>query len=258
VLTEYSIPTANSGPQYLTATPDGNVWFTERYGGKIGRISDLSGTIAEFRVPGTGAYPTAIATDAAGKVWFATDDSGATARLGWISPSGVITQLATGATRTAITSIVAGPDGNLWVTEVSSYWGDAIAKVSTSGFGHFTNYKLPSHSAGPQSLTVGPDNNLWFTESAGNHIGRITTSGVITEFALPAGSAPQQIVSGPDGALWFTAKGANKIGRMTIAGQLSELAVPTASSQPFGLTKGPNGRLCFTEQSGNRVGEVVV
>ena len=257
VLTEYNVPTANSAPEYLTATPDGNVWFTERYGRNIGRISDSGGAIAEFAVPGTGAYPTAIAT-VGSTVWFATADSAATARLGTISATGTITQLATGATRTTITGIVGGPDGNLWVTEVSSYWGDEVAKVSTSGWGHFTNYRLPNHSAHPQGITVGPDNSLWFTESAGNAIGRITTSGTLTEFALPTGSAPQQIVSGPDGALWFTEKGTDKIGRMTTSGQLTELAVPTASSQPIGLTKGLDGKLWFTEQSGDRLGQVLV
>ncbi len=109
VFTEHAIPTAASAPQWITTSPDGFVWFTERYGRKIGRISETGGAIAEFAVPGTGAYPTAIATDAAGRIWFASEDSAATARIGWISPAGVITELATGATRTAITGIAAGP-----------------------------------------------------------------------------------------------------------------------------------------------------
>jgi virginiamycin B lyase len=257
VMTEYNVPTANSAPQYLTSTPDGNVWFTERYGRKIGRISDAGGAIAEFAIPGVGANPTAIAT-VGSTVWFASADSSATARLGKISSTGTITELPRAATRTTITGIVGGPDGNLWVTEVSPYWGDGIAKVNTAGWGTFTNYMLPNHSAGPQSITVGPDNKLWFTESSGDKIGAISTTGMLTEYALPTGSHPQQIVSGSDGALWFTETGSNKIGRMTVTGQLTELSIPTANSQPFGITAGSNGTLWFTEQSGNKVGEVVV
>ena len=258
VLTEYAVPTAGSAPDQITATPDGNVWFTERYGRKIGRTNEAGGPIAEFTVPGTGAYPTAITTTPAGTVWFATDDSAATARLGCISSTGTITQLATGATRTAVTGLAGGPDGNLWVTEVSSYWGDSVSKVVTSGWGKFTNYRLPNRSAGPQDITVGPDNNLWFTESSGNNIGRITTAGALTEFALAAGSQPRQIVSGPDGALWFTETGTSKIGRMTTTGQLTELALATPGAQPFGLCKKQDGTLWFTEQAGDRVGEIVV
>jgi virginiamycin B lyase len=258
VLTEYAVPTASSAPEYLTATPDGNVWFTERYGGKIGRTNQGGGAIAEFTVPGVGAYPTAITTLGSGAVWFASVQQPGTARLGSISSTGSITMLPTAATRTTITSLVGGPDGNLWVTEVSTYWGDSVAKVTTTGWGSFTNYRLANHHASPQSINVGPDNNLWFTESSGNSIGRITTGGAITEFALPIGSTPQQIVSGPDGALWFTEKGTGKIGRMTATGRLSELALASASSQPFGITRRQDGTLWFTEQSGNCLGKVMV
>lgn len=255
-LTEYAVPTAASAPEQITAGRDGNVWFTERYGRKIGRVSAAGGPIAEFAVPGVGAYPTAIAA-VGSSVWFASADSAATARLGTISPGGTITLLATGATRTTITGIVGGPDGNLWVTQVSSYWGDGVAKVVTVGWGKFTNYRLPS-AAGPQSITVGPDNNLWFTESGASKIGTITTSGVMTEFVLAPGSNPQQLVSGPDGALWFTERGSGKIGRLTTTGRLTELALATPGSQPFGITRRQDGSLWFTEQGGNRLGEIIV
>src|SRR6266516_4026608 len=57
----------------------------------------------------------------------------------------------------------------------------------------------------PVGITAGPDGNLWFTEIASNNIGRISTAGVITEFAVPtANSAPALIMAGPDGNLWFT------------------------------------------------------
>jgi virginiamycin B lyase len=258
MLTEYAVPTANCAPEQITASPDGNVWFTERYGRNIGRISQSGGTVAEFHVPGTGAYPTAITTDPAGKVWFASADLAATGRIGSISSTGVISQLATGATRTTITGMVGSPDGNLWVTEVSNYWGDAVAKVTTTGYGRFTNYRLANRSASPQSITVGPDHNLWFTEAGAGRIGQITVSGAITEYTLAAGSNPQQIVAGPDGAVWFTEKGTNKIGRMTTDGHLTELSIPTGSSQPLGLTRAQDGSLYFTEQSGDRLGRVVV
>jgi virginiamycin B lyase len=258
VLTEYAIPTAASAPEQITASPDGSVWFTERYGRKIGRISEAGGPISEYVVPGYGAYPTAITTTPAGKVWFATADASATARLDCISATGTITQLPTGATRTTVTSLTGGPDGNLWVTQVSSYWGDSVARVTTTGWGSFTNYRLPNHVAGPQSITVGPDNNLWFTEAGDSQIGRITLGGTLTEFALATGSRPQQIVSGADGALWFTEVGTNKIGRLSTGGQLTETALATPSSQPFGITRRSDGSLWFTEQGGDKIGEIVM
>ena len=36
-MTEYRLPTASSGPFWITAGPDGGLWFTE-YDNRIGRI----------------------------------------------------------------------------------------------------------------------------------------------------------------------------------------------------------------------------
>ena len=38
----------------------------------------------------------------------------------------------------------------------------------------------------------------------GNNIGRITTSGIITEYPVPTANSYLYITAGPDGALWFT------------------------------------------------------
>lgn len=256
VFTEYAVPTANSSPQRLTSSPDGYVWFTEYNGKKIGRISQSGGNITEFALPGYLERPTAI-NYTGGKVWFASVEAGSTARLGTITSTGVITKLASANTAAVISSLVSGPDGNLWVTRVSTQWGDSVSKVVTTGTGSWTHYKLPVAGSKPQSITVGADNNLWFTESTGNKIGKITTAGVITEYVLPnANSNPQTIVAGPDGNLWFTEKTGNRIGQITTSGVITEYAVPTAASQPFGITVGPDNNLWFTELSGNKLGKV--
>jgi virginiamycin B lyase len=38
-------------------------------------------------------------------------------------------------------------------------------------------------------ITLGSDGNLWFTERFANRIGKITTSGTITEYDLPTPNA---------------------------------------------------------------------
>jgi streptogramin lyase len=56
----------------------------------------------------------------------------------------------------------------------------------------------------PAEITGGPDGNLWFIENYCRKIGRITMSGVITEFPIPFSPAayPNGITS-TDGNLWF-------------------------------------------------------
>jgi virginiamycin B lyase len=80
---------------------------------------------------------------------------------------------------------------------------------------------IPTLACDPPGITVGPDGNLWFTEfndnGFGDKIGRITPSGIMTEFALSTVSAgPYQISSGPDGRVWFTENLANRIGALGI------------------------------------------
>jgi virginiamycin B lyase len=62
---------------------------------------------------------------------------------------------------------------------------------------------------------------LWFAEFT--KIGRVTTSGVFTEYPIPTpASEPIGIVSGPDRALWFTEALGDKIGRVTTSGAFTE------------------------------------
>jgi uncharacterized repeat protein (TIGR01451 family) len=50
--------------------PDGDLWFTELGGNKIGQINATTGAITEFAVPTAGSLPTGIVTGVDGNVWF--------------------------------------------------------------------------------------------------------------------------------------------------------------------------------------------
>ena len=69
-------------------------------------------------------------------------------------------------------------------------------------------------TAQPVGITRGIDGALWFAETHANKIGRITPSGVISQYNVPfTGGRPADIVSGPDArTLWFTDIGTQKIG----------------------------------------------
>ena len=78
---------------------------------------------------------------------------------------------------------------------------------------------VPTANGYPRSIAPGPDGALWFTERdpAGNKVGRITTTGLIAEFAIPSDrSGAHSITNGPDGALWFTEYYGSRIGRLAL------------------------------------------
>ena len=249
VFTAFS-QTLNVCPCTFTVGPDNAVWIGENgvSEGQIGRLT-TQGTYTTYQLPyGNGIG--GIATGSDGGLWFTTHFGENIQR---ISTTGTFSQLYNIPTANGSAGyITSGPDGDLWFTE---YSGNNIGKMTIGGV--FTEYPLPNANSFPTQITTGPDGALWFTETfAPGRIGRITTSGSITEFSLPTGSYPQGITSGPDGALWFADYSANKIGRITTSGVITEFPIPTALGEPYGITTGPDGALWFTEESANNIGRL--
>lgn len=110
-------------------------------------------------------------------------------------------------------------------------------------------------SKSPVDITAGPDGNLWFTEGNPDVVGRITTSGVITEFPITPGMDAKDITAGSDGNLWFTEFNYSKIGRISPSGEITEFQLPDINSGPWGITSGPDGNMWFTESTG-KIGSI--
>jgi virginiamycin B lyase len=107
----------------------------------------------------------------------------------------------------------------------------------------------------PQGIAWGSDGALWFVNQGNDSIGRITTSGVISNYVSTAIDQPFQIAAGADGALWFTNTEGDSIGRITTAGTVSTYTLPTGE-YPFAIAAGPDGNLWFTDADGNSIGRI--
>ena len=193
--------------------------------------------------------PTGIAAGPDGNIWFTQQAN--PARIGRITPAGVVTEFTAGlSANSQPIGIAAGPDGNLWFTEPSN--PARIGRITPAGVVTEFTAGLSANSQ-PTGIAAGPDGNLWFTEPLSpGRIGRITPAGVVTEFTagLSANSQPTGIAAGPDGNLWFTQQAnPGRIGRITPAGVVTEFTAGlSANSQPTGIAAGPDGNLWFTEQ----------
>jgi virginiamycin B lyase len=64
-------------------------------------------------------------------------------------------------------------------------WGAAADTISAAAH-RFSEFTLPAGSR-PSAITTGPDGALWFTYARGK-VGRMTTTGAVTEFTIPAGN----------------------------------------------------------------------
>jgi streptogramin lyase len=123
-ITEYAVPTPRSWPYGITSGPDGNLWFTENVGTKIGRIT-TDGVITEY-IPTPGTFPYGITSGPDGNLWF-TERLGNT--IGRVTTGGVITEYAIHTPVSHPSGITSGPDGKMWFTE---YHGNRIGALHPS------------------------------------------------------------------------------------------------------------------------------
>jgi streptogramin lyase len=212
-------PLIGTEPLGISVGSDGNLWFAEMQAAKIGRIT-TGGRISGYAIPtpaGGTLDPTWTATGPDGRTWFVAQGIKTPSIVGAIRPPGrmSIYRLPSASNPQ---EIVAGPDGNLWISDGGL---NAILVMSTAGR-LVGVHKLPTPNAAPWGITVGPDKNIWIAEFQANLIGRMTTSGALKEFPSPTPfSGPLNVTSGPDGNVWFTETGggfwdfAGKVGYVT-------------------------------------------
>jgi Beta-propeller repeat len=149
---------ASSFASGITAGPDGNLWFTEPHGNRIGRITP-AGEVTEYSDGiSANSHPVGITAGPDGNLWF-TEPNGN--RIGRITPAGVVTEFSRGITsNSAPYGITAGPDGNLWFTERN---GNRIGRITPAGAVTEFSIGITPNST-PYDIAAGPDGNLWFLE----------------------------------------------------------------------------------------------
>ena len=79
-VTQWSPPTQGT-PQRLAIDSEGNVWFGERTGNKIGRFDPKTETFKEFPLPGPSASPYPMAVGKDGGIWYGSTDQDLIGRL---------------------------------------------------------------------------------------------------------------------------------------------------------------------------------
>jgi virginiamycin B lyase len=130
--------------------------------------------------------------------------------------------------------------------------GTVFAVAPTPPPNPITVFPVPTVPSFPAGIAAGPDGALWFTENGEKRIGRVTTSGTVTEF--PVSVETNSITGGPDGAIWFTSNTYYVIVRMTTAGTVTNV-FSTGNLSPHVITAGPDGALWFTTY-GNAIGRI--
>jgi streptogramin lyase len=80
VIKEFLLLHSGSGPNGITLGPDGNLWFVETAGNRIGRITP-AGKIKEYSLPRSGSNPENIAAGSDDNLWFTESSGNAIGRI---------------------------------------------------------------------------------------------------------------------------------------------------------------------------------
>ena len=129
------------------------------------------------------------------------------------------------------------------------------ASVATAAVGDITEFSSGLHpESSPQGIAPGPDGQLWFGNSINAHpnaVGRITTTGSITEIYAPGEYIwPESLVRGLDGNLW-AADGTKAIYRLAPEGEWTKFDEgPYVEFRPNEITRGAEGNFWFTVVGG--------
>ncbi|MCW2912808.1 MAG: putative antibiotic hydrolase, partial [Actinomycetia bacterium] len=85
----------------------------------------------------------------------------------------------------------------------------SVTSAGAAASGTVTEVSVITPDSTPIGLTAGASGSVWFAEHAGSSLGRVDSTGKVTEFAVGANSqsklgVPDAMATGSDGTLWFT------------------------------------------------------
>lgn len=247
---QFTPPTADSEPHGIAIGPDGNIWFTELKGNKIGRIS-ASGEIKEFPLP-ENRGPYAII---AGKseLWF-TEFSGN--RIGRMNVDGSLTEFAIPTEISQPQGLTIGRDGAIWFVENN---GNKIGRISLDG--KFREIAIPTGFSQAVNIAADTAGNLWFTELEGAKYAVLDAKGAITEYEPPSKlSGPLGIAIAPGGDIWITEYYHSNIVFLPKGNPAKavEIALPTKNElHPAGITIAKNGTIWIAEMTNRAIAKIV-
>ncbi len=267
-ITEFSTPTAASGPLFMTPGSDGAIWFTEVNANRIGRIptNATSGTqITEFAVPTAGSEPFGLTSGPDGQVWFAELNSSKIGHIPVTATSGSdISEIALPTAGSVPVGITAGSDNALYFTEEI---GNRVGRIPTNATSTsaITEITLPVGAALPTGIGTASDGTIWFTEQGGTvysvaHMPfGATLPSQITAFPIPtAGGSPVWIAPGAAGSMIVSEQSAKKMGSVpngaTSTAQITEFSAGTSS--PYQCVLGPDGAIWFAGFPTGKIGRI--
>lgn len=244
--------TAGNFAVYIASGPDGNLWFTEQGAAPgIAKMEISGNAVTEYPIPGSA--PQFIVPGPVINTLVFTDP-GHNA-VGQITTAGAVTEapIPTANANPLGITVLGGDANNAYFTEHdASKIGIYNAVANT-----VSDVATLTPNAGPTMIVQGPDGALWFTENNVAKLGRLSTSGTMSEYSLTPAASATGLVVGLDNNLYFLDPAQNKFGQFNpLTLKVTEFAIPAPNATPVDMTIGQDSRIYFTEQGANKIGQI--
>jgi virginiamycin B lyase len=217
------------------------------------------GKLKQFKVPTANSQPRDITNGSDGNRYFTegTEFTPAPAKVGRVTPAGVITEFAPtledGCNQCILTDIAGGPDGIVYITSNDA----TLMRFSVAAQSFATPVEMPNSSALGGNLAVDED-AVWITDFNNNVIWRYDIAGgTFTSFP---GIRPGDVAVDAAGNAWFTEPQANEdlttnIGRIdAVTGAVTRTVVADAAARDLAVSP-TDGKVWFAARfAGQAVG----
>lgn len=186
--TEYALKTAGAFPFDLALDKQGNVWFTEIFGEKIGEITS-SGNLTEFPIPLNAQYlePSGIAVSDNGPVWFTLPGVGDIASFN----AGKFSFYNVSHVMVDPLGISIDKNGNLWLTQHGPSFFTEFNP--STGLFRTTSTSIPNpplSESYPYFDCISHNGDVWINEHYGNSIAVFDPANqTLIEYHVPLGHA---------------------------------------------------------------------
>ena len=250
---EFEVPTNNSGPNFITVGPDGQIYFTEQDGNQVGRLN-----IAVIPTPTFNEFPLPSPSNNRGLTGITANPGGAPSpdpyvyfgesvsqQVGRLEPAGTPPIIAEDGSGTcAVGDMTSSANGRIYYTD-----------PCTTQFGRFDPATNTAAAFSSSCSTLG-------ITSAGGQIFYTTGCGDIVEFDPVTETQTDAdvdlitgmnicfgiaIAAGPGGDLFFTGGQCDsRIARFNPTTDVFNYYQIPGNYSAYGITAGPDGHLYFT------------
>jgi streptogramin lyase len=254
-LTEWAVPTANSGPVNIILDPSGNCcWFVETFSNKIAHFDPTTNAFQEWVIPTANSAPLGIAaaTIASQTAIVGTEDSGNKVFV-FFPATGIIKEYALPNANSIPEYVSIEPGGSgqtrAWFTEAGrNAWGELVYDPNTANADIFED-AFPAAVGGIANGLQAGSGIVWFAgASALTRFDRSNLPSAYSMFALPTHGTSHGAFLSIDslGQIWYTqgvannaADANNYVGVLKNLNAFTDWQVPSVGADVRGIGMNP-------------------